>query len=128
MWVIHDEFAVWMQDDDYCAQVTSLVNQLSVEARAAGIYLIFAAQRPDNTIFPMQLRSNLGNRLVLKVDTEGTSEVALGIKKGGAERLLGNGHLAALVDGNPDPVYAQVPYISGDDLEALVSVIKACQN
>ena len=78
-----------MQDESYRDNVTGLVNQLSVEARAAGIYLIFAAQRPDNTVFPMQLRSNLGNRLVLKVDTEGTSEVALGIKKGGGEPTLG---------------------------------------
>ncbi len=124
LWVIHDEFAVWMQDRDYRDEVTSLVNQLSQEARAAGIYLIFAAQRPDNTVFPMQLRSNLGNRLVLKVDTEGTSEIALGIKKGGAERLLGNGHLAALVDGSPDPVYAQVPFVDGEDFDSLVDVLK----
>lgn len=124
IWVVHDEFAVWMQDESYRDSVTSLVNQLSVEARAAGIYLIFAAQRPDNTVFPMQLRSNLGNRLVLKVDTEATSEIAIGIKKGGAERLLGHGHLAALIDGNPEPIYAQVPYISEDDLEELVKAIQ----
>ena len=42
---------------------------------------------------PMQLRANLGNRLVLRVDGEGTSEIALGEK--GAERLLGKGHMAA---------------------------------
>jgi S-DNA-T family DNA segregation ATPase FtsK/SpoIIIE len=124
LWVIHDEFAVWMQDESYRDSVTSLVNQLSVEARASGIYLIFAAQRPDVTVLPMQLRSNLGNRLVLRVDTEATSEIALGIRKGGAERLLGNGHLAALCAGVSVPVYAQVPFISEDDLGRLVSSIR----
>lgn len=49
-----------------------------MKARAAGIYLIFAAQRPDANVMPMQLRSNLGNRLILRVETEGTSEIALG--------------------------------------------------
>ncbi|HVS70825.1 MAG TPA: FtsK/SpoIIIE domain-containing protein [Phycisphaerae bacterium] len=123
LWVIHDEFAVWMQDESYRDNVTSLVNQLSVEARASGIYLIFAAQRPDVTVLPMQLRSNLGNRLVLRVDTEATSDIALGIRKGGAERLLGNGHLAALCGGASVPVYAQVPFISEDDLTHLVTTI-----
>lgn len=50
---------------------------------------MFAAQRPDTHVMPMQLRTNLGNRLILKVDNEGTSEIALGEK--GAERLLGKG-------------------------------------
>ena len=60
LWVIHDEFGDWTQDKEYSDKVTSLVNRLGQMARAAGIYLIFAAQRPDNTIFPMILRSNLG--------------------------------------------------------------------
>ena len=124
LWVIHDEFAVWMQEDEYRHDVDGLVNQLSVAARAAGIYLIFAAQRPDNTVFPMQLRSNLGNRLVLKVDTEGTSEVSLGVKKGGAERLLGHGHLAARVGGSPDIVLAQVPFIEVEAIQGMVAAIR----
>ena len=71
-----------------------------MKARAAGIYLVFAAQRPDANVMPMQLRANLGNRLVLRVDGEGTSDIALGEK--GAERLLGKGHLAAKLEGETD--------------------------
>jgi S-DNA-T family DNA segregation ATPase FtsK/SpoIIIE len=56
---------------------------------------------------PMQLRANLGNRLILRVDSEGTSEIALGEK--GAERLLGKGHLVARLEGMP-LCYAQVPF------------------
>jgi len=123
IWLVHDEFADWMQIDSYRNGVEVAVNRLGVKARAAGIYLIFAAQRPDNTVFPMQLRSNLGNRLVLRVDSPGTSDLSLGIKGGGAERLLGKGHLAAVLGGGNDPIYAQVPYVSGGDLVKMVEAI-----
>jgi S-DNA-T family DNA segregation ATPase FtsK/SpoIIIE len=109
LWVIHDEFAEWMLTEDYKTAVENIVGRLGVKARAAGIFLIFAAQRPDAGVMPMQLRANLGNRLVLRVDSEGTSEIALGVK--GAERLLGKGHLCAKLEGEPDLVYAQVPFI-----------------
>jgi S-DNA-T family DNA segregation ATPase FtsK/SpoIIIE len=123
IWLIHDEFADWMQIDSYRAGVEAAVNRLGVKARAAGIYLIFAAQRPDASVFPMQLRSNLGNRLILRVDSAGTSDLSLGMKNGGAERLLGQGHLAAIIGGGTTPVYAQVPYIDSDRLEQLVEAL-----
>jgi len=119
LWVIHDEFAEWMLTEEYKEAVEDIVGRLGVKARAAGIFLIFAAQRPDATVMPMQLRANLGNRLVLRVDGEGTSEIALGFK--GAERLLGKGHLCAKLEGEPDLIYAQVPFISPEDIETLTS-------
>ena len=67
---------------------------------------------------PMQLRANLGNRLVLRVDGEGTSEIALGEK--GAERLLGKGHLAAKLEGEPEIVYGQVPFVEAGILGQIV--------
>ncbi|TIL65606.1 FtsK/SpoIIIE domain-containing protein [Mesorhizobium sp.] len=124
IWLVHDEFADWMQIDSYRAGVESAVSRLGVKARAAGIYLVFAAQRPDATVFPMQLRSNLGNRLVLRVDSAGTSDLSLGQKGGGAERLLGKGHLAAILGGGTEPVFAQVPFVSDDDLVRLVEAIR----
>ncbi|OBQ86435.1 FtsK/SpoIIIE domain-containing protein [Mesorhizobium sp. WSM3873] len=123
IWLIHDEFADWMQLDSYRARVEAAVNRLGVKARAAGIYLIFAAQRPDASVFPMQLRSNLGNRLILRVDSAGTSDLSLGIKNGGAERLLGKGHLAAIIGGGTTPIYAQVPFIDTDRLQQLVAAL-----
>lgn len=123
LWLIHDEFADWMQLDTYRAGVEAVVNRLGIKARAAGIYLIFAAQRPDASVFPMQLRSNLGNRLILRVDSAGTSDLSLGVKGGGAERLLGKGHLAAIIGGGTTPIYAQVPFIDTDRLEQLVAAL-----
>jgi hypothetical protein len=63
----------------------------------------------------------LGNRLVLRVDGEGTSEIALGEK--GAERLLGKGHLAAKLEGAPEIVYGQVPFVSNEFLAQTVAIL-----
>ncbi len=122
LWVIHDEFAEWMMTEEYAAAVSDIVGRLGVKARAAGISLVFAAQRPDANVMPMQLRANLGNRLVLRVDGEGTSEIALGEK--GAERLLGKGHLAAKLEGAPELIFGQVPYVDSDFLAQVVEALK----
>ncbi|NSY51668.1 FtsK/SpoIIIE domain-containing protein [Agrobacterium tumefaciens] len=123
VFLIHDEFAEWMLTEDYKSAVTSNVSRLGVKARAAGMHLIFAAQRPDANVMPMQLRDNLGNRLILKVASVGTSEIALGVK--GAEQLLGLGHLAARLSGEPAIIYAQAPFLSDDDIDVAVDAILA---
>ncbi|NOT01200.1 MAG: DNA translocase FtsK [Phycisphaerales bacterium] len=122
LWVIHDEFAEWMMTPEYADAVSNIVGRLGMKARAAGISLVFAAQRPDANVMPMQLRANLGNRLVLRVDGEGTSEIALGEK--GAERLLGKGHLAAKLEGAPEIIFAQVPFVDGEFLAQTVEALK----
>jgi S-DNA-T family DNA segregation ATPase FtsK/SpoIIIE len=121
VFLIHDEFADWMFDDEYKAAVTSAVQRLGVKARAAGIHLIFAAQRPDKDVMPMQLRENLGNRLILKVASEATSKIAL--DRPGAELLLGKGHLAAKLNGEQGLIFAQAPFLSDDDIAAAVEAI-----
>ncbi|MGK5065567.1 FtsK/SpoIIIE domain-containing protein [Janthinobacterium sp. LB3P112] len=123
VFLVHDEFADWMLDDAYKAAVGAAVQRLGVKARAAGIHLIFAAQRPDKDVMPMQLRENLGNRLILKVASEATSKIAL--DRPGAELLLGKGHLAAKLNGEQGLVFAQAPFLSDDDIElAVVAITK----
>jgi len=123
VFLVHDEFADWMLDDAYKAAVGAAVQRLGVKARAAGIHLIFAAQRPDKDVMPMQLRENLGNRLILKVSSEATSKIAL--DRPGAELLLGRGHLAAKLNGEQGLVFAQAPFLSDQDIEAAVAAIQA---
>ncbi len=125
LWIVHDEFGEWMMTDTYRDAVSNVVSRLGVKARAAGIFLFFAAQRPDADVMPMQLRANLGNRLVLKVDGEGTSEISLGERNGGAERLLGKGHLAAKLVNVPSIVFAQVPLISDEEINQLVNALRS---
>ncbi|MEH7125600.1 FtsK/SpoIIIE domain-containing protein [Bacillus sp. JJ1773] len=121
IFLIHDEFADWMLVDEYKNTVSASVQKLGVKARAAGIHLIFAAQRPDKDALPVQLRDNLGNRLILKVESTGTSEIALGEK--GAERLLNNGHLAARLSGESSLIFSQVPFLSSEDSIDVVNAI-----
>ncbi|UJB15472.1 FtsK/SpoIIIE domain-containing protein [Xanthomonas translucens] len=121
VFLIHDEFADWMLDDAYKAAVGAAVQRLGVKARAAGIHLIFAAQRPDKDVMPMQLRENLGNRLILKVSSEATSKIAL--DRPGAELLLGRGHMAAKLNGEQGLVFAQAPFLSDQEIEAAVAAI-----
>lgn len=122
VFLIHDEFADWMLDDAYKGAVSAAVQRLGVKARAAGIHLIFAAQRPDKDVMPMQLRENLGNRLILKVASEATSKIAL--DRSGAELLLGKGHLAAKLNGEQGLVFAQAPFLSDDDIADAVDAIR----
>lgn len=123
VFLIHDEFADWMFDDEYKSAVGAAVQRLGVKARAAGIHLIFAAQRPDKDVMPMQLRENLGNRLILKVASEATSKIAL--DRSGAELLLGKGHLAAKLNGEQGLVFAQAPFLSDDEIVLTVEAIRA---
>lgn len=123
VFLVHDEFADWMLDDAYKGAVGAAVQRLGVKARAAGIHLIFAAQRPDKDVMPMQLRENLGNRLILKVSSEATSKIAL--DRPGAELLLGRGHLAAKLNGEQGLVFAQAPFLSDDDIQLAVDAIRS---
>lgn len=121
LWLVHDEFAEWMLIDTYKDLVSATVQRLGIKARAAGIFLIFAAQRPEDKVMPVQLRDNLGNRLVLRVESEGTSRIAL--LEEGAERLLGKGHLAARLQGEDGLVIAQVPILKTEEIELIVKTI-----
>lgn len=122
LFLIHDEFAEWMLIDTYKSAVSSIVQRLGVKARAAGIHLIFATQRPDANVLPVQLRDNLGNRLILRVESIGTSEIALGEK--GAEKLLGKGHLVARLQGESNLIYGQVPFITNEGIAEITELLK----
>lgn len=123
--IFFDEVANWMQDDDFKKQVEALLNKIATKARAAGLHLFMVYQRADVQVMTMQLRTNLGNRLILRLPDEGSSKIALGEK--GAERLLGKGHLIAKLDSD-EKIYAQVPFIGEDEVEELVDAIAAAWN
>jgi len=121
IWLFHDEFAVWMLTDDYKEMVSNTVQRLGVMARAAGIFLIFAAQRPEDRVMPLQLRDNLGNRLILRVESPGTSKIALGEE--GADRLLGKGQLAARLPSEDRIILAQVPILTPEQIRGIIATI-----
>ena len=118
--LIHDEMGSWMaENDDYKKVVLSTASSLGMKARAAGIHLILITQRADKDAIPPKLRDNLGNRLCLRVNSKAGSELVLGC--GGAERLLGKGHIACKFTNQNPPsgrnfFVAQVPYAEQDQI------------
>ncbi|NSY68405.1 DNA translocase FtsK [Agrobacterium tumefaciens] len=110
--LVFDEVANWMQDEAFKDEVTSLINQLATKSRAAGIHIVMIYQRADVQVMSMQLRANLGNKLILRLGDEGSSKIALGER--GAEKLLGGGHLIAKIDSD-EKFYAQVPFLDPEE-------------
>jgi len=120
--IIFDEVANWMQDDEFKGGVDALLNRIATLSRAAGFHLFMVYQRADNQVMTMQLRTNLGNKLILKLGDEGSSRIALNEK--GAEKLLGKGHLIAKLDSD-QKIYLQVPFIGDEEVEDLARAVIA---
>lgn len=120
--IFFDEVANWMQDDDFKKIVDGLINKIATKSRAAGFHLFMIYQRADNQVMTMQLRTNLGNKLILRLGDEGSSRIALG--EPGADRLLGKGHLIAKLD-TDDKIYLQVPFIGDEEVEDLAEAVIA---
>ncbi|GHD20794.1 hypothetical protein GCM10016234_33510 [Tianweitania populi] len=118
--IFFDEVANWMQDDDFKKLVDGLINKIATKSRAAGFHLFMVYQRADNQVMTMQLRTNLGNKLILRLGDEGSSRIALG--EAGADRLLGKGHLIAKLD-TDDKIYLQVPFIGDEEVEELADAV-----
>ncbi|MCY4233311.1 MAG: FtsK/SpoIIIE domain-containing protein [Bacteroidetes bacterium] len=121
IWLFHDELADWMMIHDYRDAVSLNASRLGIKARAAGINLVFISQRPDKDAFPMQLRANMTNRLVLKVADISNSKLVLG--EPGAEKLLGRGHIAIKLSGEAQTFFAQVPFADEDEIAELATLI-----
>ncbi len=118
--LIFDEFADWMLNDNFKKSASSAVQSLSGKARAAGIHLIVSTQRPDNTVVVPILRANLGAKFALRVDSEKNSNII--IDEGGAEKLLGYGHMIVKFAGKKQ--YVQSGFISDEYIDKVLNDIK----
>ena len=118
--IFFDEVANWMQDEDFKKEVESVINEIATKSRAAGLHLIMIYQRADKDVMTMQLRTNLGNKIILRLGDEGSSRIALGEK--GAEDLQGKGHVIAKL-GTNDKIYGQVPFIEQEEARTMANAI-----
>ncbi len=91
--LIIDEFQDLIGDKATREAFFGGIRRLGAKARAAGIHLVLATQRPDKDTVPSHVKSNLGGKVALQVRDGTNSRIVLGQK--GAEQLLGKGDLLA---------------------------------
>jgi DNA segregation ATPase FtsK/SpoIIIE, S-DNA-T family len=90
---IFDEYADFMAEKEVAKALELSIKRLGAMARAAGIHLIIATQRPEATVVTPLIRSNLPGRIALRTASEADSEIVLGGKETTAAALLGKGDL-----------------------------------
>jgi len=102
--------------------VEDAICRLAFMARAAGIHLIIATQRPSVDIVTGIIKANIPSRIAFAVSSQIDSRVIL--DSAGAERLLGKGDMLFHPIGLPKPVRVQGAYISDSEVLALVEFLK----
>jgi S-DNA-T family DNA segregation ATPase FtsK/SpoIIIE len=95
--------------------------RLAQMARAVGIHLILATQRPSVDVITGVIKANFPARIAYQVATKVDSRTILDTM--GAEQLLGNGDMLYLPSGTPKPIRLQAPFISTEEVEAIVEAI-----
>ncbi len=101
-------------------EIEERIQRLAQKARAAGIHLVLATQRPDATVITGVIKSNLPTRISLSVDSELNSRIML--DEGGAEHLLGNGDMLIKMGGKARR--AQGAFLSPVERLRVVNFIK----
>ena len=98
------------------------IQRLTQLARAAGIHLIIATQRPSVNVITGVIKSNLTSRIAFAVTDFVSSKTIL--DRGGADKLLGRGDMLYSPQDMPEPIRIQCPYIDGKEVANIVEFIK----
>lgn len=114
-----DEFADLMQTGGN--EVTRYVTRIAQKARACGIHLIIATQRPSKDNVPMIIKANVPCRIGLSCSSQIDSRVIL--DENGAETLLGKGDLLFKCPGKKSLIRAQSPFISPSDMNVVLQYV-----
>ncbi len=99
------------------------IQSITQKARAAGIHLILATQRPSADVITGTIKANLPSKIAFKVSNRINSGVIL--DRNGAEALVGRGDMLFLDASSTDPIRVQGAYIDNDEIQAVVDF---CRN
>jgi len=106
--------------------VEDAITRLAQMARAAGIHLIIATQRPSVDVITGVIKANIPSRIAFSVSSQVDSRTILDI--GGAEKLLGRGDMLYIPVGMSKPIRVQGAFLSDDEVERIVTHCKNEQN
>lgn len=118
--VIVDELADLMITSG--KEVEEPIARLAQLARAVGIHLVLATQRPSVNVITGVIKANFSSRISYQVATKIDSRTILDMN--GAEQLLGRGDMLFLPPGTPKPIRLQNAFISTDEVERLTDKVK----
>ncbi len=119
--VIVDELADLMMTVQ--GEVETPLAMLAQKARAIGIHLILATQRPSVNVLTGLIKANFPSRMAFRVASKVDSRTIL--DQNGAEALLGNGDMLFTPPGRNDPIRIQGAYISTDETERVMAWYEA---
>jgi DNA segregation ATPase FtsK/SpoIIIE-like protein len=103
-------------------KVEELIARLAQKARAAGIHLILATQRPSVDVLTGLIKANVPTRISFQVSSRIDSRTIL--DQGGAEALLGNGDMLFLPSGTSIPIRAHGAFVADDEVHRVVEYLK----
>ncbi|MGH1041917.1 DNA translocase FtsK [Bacillus wiedmannii] len=102
--------------------VEEAICRIAQKARACGIHLLVATQRPSVDVITGLIKSNIPTRIAFTVSSQVDSRTIIDI--GGAEKLLGRGDMLFLGNGTSKPVRVQGVYVSDDEIEKTVDHVR----
>ncbi len=118
--IIIDELAELMMVSPH--EVEDSINRLAALARAAGMHLVVATQRPSVDVITGVIKANIPTRIAFSVSSQVDSRTILDM--GGAEKLIGRGDMLYCPIGAPKPIRVQGCFISDKEIEGVVNFIK----